>query len=152
VATVAKDSTAAYDPRQLWAANLAPLVTAAREGAAHAARTAGRERARARQESQWWRQHWLIVAVAGLVVAGAAGGAYAATRRSSVDNPPASSERSTMDAGRGKVAGLARTVAHKFRGDGPGRLPGSKPAERPAMATPARDESRNAAHPTDRPY
>jgi hypothetical protein len=163
VATVAKDSTAAYDPRQLWTANLAPLVTAAREGAAHAARTAGRERARARQESQWWRQHWLIVAVAGLVVAGAAGGAYAATatRRSSVDSPPASSERSTMETGRGKVAGLARTVAHKFRGgggegdgrgDGPGRLPGSKPAERPAMATPARDESRNAAHPTDRPY
>jgi hypothetical protein len=155
VATVAKDSTAVYDPRQLWATNLAPLVAAAREGAAQAVRTAGRERARARQESQRRRQRWLIVAAAGLVVAGAAGGAYAAIarRRSSMESPAAGSERSTAEAGRAKVAGFARSVAHKFRGDGDGRgdgagrLPGSGPAGRPAMATSTPDESRNDARP-----
>jgi hypothetical protein len=152
VATVAKDSIAVYDPRQLWAANLAPLVAAAREGAAHAARTAGRQRARARQESQWWRRRWVIVAGAGLVIAGAAGGAYAAMagRRSSAQRPAAGAER--VETGRDKVTGLARTVAHKLRGnggdgDGQGRLPGSEPAGRPAMATSTPDESRNDAHP-----
>jgi hypothetical protein len=135
VATVAKHSTTAYDPRQIWSANLAPLVTAARQGAAHAARAASRERARARQEPpRWWRQRWLVMTAAAVTIAGAAGGVYAvlARRRSSTARHaetgvrPAPSNgattngiRSTMENGREKVTGLARSVVHRVRRDGP---------------------------------
>jgi hypothetical protein len=140
---------AAYDPRQIWAVNLAPLVAAAREGAAHAARTASKQRARARQEPAWWRQRWVMVTVAGLAVAGAAGGVYAtlASRRSrgsrhaaagapvGLDEQPLPNGlKSTMDVGRTKVSGLARNVAHKLRGngqDGPAAHPAGTPGKHP---------------------
>jgi hypothetical protein len=128
---------AAYDPRQIWAANLAPLVTAAREGTAHAARTASKQRARARHEPAWWRQRWVIITAAGVAVAGAAGGVYAtlASRRSRSsrhatpgthpgldEQPQPNGFKSTVDSGRSKVTGLARSMAHKLRGDEPSGL------------------------------
>jgi hypothetical protein len=168
VATVASNSggntTVAYDPRQLWTANVAPLVTAAREGAAHAARTASRERARARQQPAWWRQRWVIVTAAGVAVVAAAGGVYAAvaSRRSGnhgfgeptgqntgferMHSPDGSNGlKSTMDSGRARVTDVARNMVHKLRGNertefGP---------ETPRMAAPGStmpDEPRNELH------
>jgi hypothetical protein len=139
--TVAKtggnnSTTAAYDPRQIWATNLAPLVVAAREGAAHAARTASRERARVRRQPAWWQQRWVIVTTGGLAVLGAAGGVYAvlASRRSRTSRHAADSTggglgaqadgfRST-ESGRAKVSDLARNVVHKLRRGEPEPMPG----------------------------
>jgi hypothetical protein len=145
--TEGKNGTAAYDPRQIWATNLAPLVVAAREGAAHAARTASRERARARREPAWWRQRWVIITTAGLAVVGAAGGVYAmlASQRSRGsrhampsggmgfdDQPHAGGFTSTMGSGRAKVTDLARNVVHKLRGGEPAHLAEAPPPPEPA--------------------
>lgn len=113
------------DPRQIWGAQVAPLVTAAREGASHAAQTARRERARVvgQRSSPWWKQRWVMVTAGGLVVAGAAGGVWAALSRRSArrerDGDTESGIRSTMEAGRAKVAGAARTVMDRIRSEGP---------------------------------
>jgi hypothetical protein len=121
-------TTAAYDPRQIWAMNLAPLVVAAREGAAQAARTASRERALARRQPAWWQQRWVMVTTAGLAVMGAAGGTYAvlAARRSRASRqavpgsgsglgPSQADGYRSTESGRARVTGLARNVVHKLR-------------------------------------
>lgn len=118
-------TTAAYEPRQIWAMNLAPLVVAAREGAAQAARTASRERARVRRQPAWWQQRWVIASTAGVAVLGAAGGVYAilANRRARMSRQPvpgaepgvrADGYRST-ESGRARVSGLARNMVHRLR-------------------------------------
>ena len=143
--TGGNNSTAAYYPRQIWTTNLAPLVVAAREGAAQAARTASRERARARQQPAWWQQRWVLMTTAGLAVVGAAGGMYAvlASRRSRNSRHTATSTggglggqsqadgfKSTTDSGRAKVTGAARNMVHKLRG-------GEQQPEAPRMPEPA---------------
>lgn len=108
--------------------NLAPLVAGARQGATQAAKTVSMERARARRKQHWWRQRWLVATAAGVAVAGAAAGTYAivSKRRSAapvpgvetVETAPPNGFRSTVEAGRTRVADLARTVAHRVRRDG----------------------------------
>lgn len=158
--TGGNNSMTTYDPRQIWATNLAPLMTAAREGAAHAARTASRERARARQQPAWWRQRWVIITTAGLAVLGAAGGTYAmlASRRSRGSRhaatsagvmpdgqPQADGFKSTVGSGRAKVGDLARNMVHKLRGGEPDPLAASAPrTPEPAAAL--------GEHPTDGGY
>ncbi|HEY8473498.1 MAG TPA: hypothetical protein VIL37_12800 [Natronosporangium sp.] len=106
--------------------NLAPLVVAARVGAAQAARTASRERARARRKPAWWQARWVMVTTAGLAVLGAAGGVYAVFAQRSRSGQPTMTgtggaignqdgHGSMVDTGREKVTGLARNVVHKFR-------------------------------------
>jgi hypothetical protein len=169
VATVASKSggngTAAYHPRQIWEMNLAPLVVAAREGAAHAARTASLERARVRRQPAWWQQRWVMVTAAGLAVVGAAGGVYAAmsrrrsasrgfaepNSRASMGQMPAAGHertnglRSTMGSGRTKMTGMARNMVHKLRrGDG-GEL-GPETPRTPERTSTRPDESHNDPH------
>lgn len=141
-------TTAAYDPRQIWAMDVAPLVVAAREGAVQAARTARRERARVRREPAWWQQRWVMVSTAGLAVLGAAGGIYAvlASQRSGSSRHVAAGTggglgaqadgyRST-ESGRAKVTGLARNMVHKLRrGEQQPMSPGTQQMPEPA-ATP----------------
>jgi hypothetical protein len=154
-------TTAAYDPRQIWAMNLAPLVVAAREGAAQAVRTASRERARVRQQPAWWQQRWVVATATGLAVVGAAGAVYAvvASRRSGnrrfgestgygTDRTPAGSHeradgvKSTVGSGRAKVSGMARNVVHKFRGSET-RDFGPEGTRMPESASTRSDESGN---------
>lgn len=138
VATLARNGSARigtvrYDPRELWATNVAPLVVAAREGANRAARTARAERARmVQRQSPWWRRRWVVFTASGLMVAAAAGSAYAVmTNRRSQAKPDADEMtsqpegtgaaggiKSTVEAGREKVADATRTVMHKIRRDG----------------------------------
>jgi hypothetical protein len=148
------------DPRRIWSTNLAPLFTAAREGAAQAARTASRERARARRDSRRGRRTWLIVTAAGMVVAGAAGGAYQAAKRRAAGSGAAGAEPgqggtpaqtiiSTVESGREKVAEAARTMLHKIRGNGAdqsapartGAASGSPPAGTPAAESRSRSRT-----------
>lgn len=146
--------TPRYDPRGIWATGVAPLVAGAREGAARANRIASRERARARRQRQWWRQRWLLVTAAGVAVAGAVGGGYAAVtnrhaRRQAGAVPETGAEAdrrpaggaatnpltSTVEAGWEKVAGAARTVRHRVRHPGSDGPDGSDKSE-PARAAP----------------
>lgn len=161
---MAKRNTPAYDPRRIWSTNLAPLVTAAREGASHAAQTAGKERERARQRS-WLRRRWLYVSAAGLVVAGAAGGVYRAAAKRSATAPdgtgagpePAGSTaaetiRSTVETGREKLTEVARTMVHKIRREEPDQ-PDQPAAYAPAPAgtetgSQPRPAAKGAAAPT----
>jgi hypothetical protein len=167
VATVASKSggnnTAAYNPRQIWTMNLAPLVVAAREGAAHAARTASLERARVRQQPPWWQQRWVMVTATGLAVVGAAGGVYAAVaRRRSANSPgypepggramPAAGHersnglKSTMESGRTKMTGVARNMVHKLRRNDGGEF-GPETPRTPEPASTLPDESHNDLRP-----
>ena len=153
-----------YDPRQVWATSVAPLITAAREAAAHAARTASQERARARrEESPWWRQRWVAMTVAGVAAAGTAAGVSAvlirrrsANRAMGVDvnrepggGPSGSAGpgaggaggiRSTVEAGRDKVASAARTVIHKVRRNDGALEPAKSGAESRAATGDGRHE------------
>lgn len=129
---VNRNGTASYDPRELWEANVAPLVTAAREvagQAAQAARTARAQRAQAHRQPPWWQRRWLVFTAAGMAVGGAAGAVYAMARRRSqaevADELAAPMEpsmprgmRSTMESGRQKVAGVTRTMMHRIRHSG----------------------------------
>ena len=150
---MARKHTTAYDPRTIWSTNLAPLVTAAREGAGQASRTARKERERARHQRQWWRQRWLYVSATGLVLAGAGGAVFQAVakRRAVADESPgtgaksagattADAIRSTVESGREKVTGATRTVLHKIRPDGsesskPGAA-GTEPHNQADLTTP----------------
>lgn len=145
---MAKKSMRGAEPRKIWSRNLAPLVTAARDGASRAAETASKERARAaRRESHWWRRRWLVVTAAGLAVAGATGGVYRAiTKRQEAESgpepagtgekpaggTPTEAIRSTVETGREKVTEAARTMMHKIRRDEPDGGPETKA---PASAT-----------------
>lgn len=118
--------------------NVAPLVTAAREGAVHAARAASRERARVRPTLAWWRRRGFVVTAATVVVVGAMGGVYAmlAGRQNSFESAgDGSGMRSSVDAGRERVAGAAKTVMDRVRRDN-----GAGPREG-AMASAVPDRS-----------
>jgi hypothetical protein len=170
VARNSDGNSTAYDPRQIWATNLAPLVVAAREGAAQAARTASRERARARQQPAWWQRRWVIVSAAGLAVVGAAGGVYAAvanrrgvhrgyavpTDTGMSGTPGAGQERanglrSTMDTGKARMTDAARTMVHKLRGDEHTAL-GPESSRMPGSTSTMADGSRNDLRPTESGY
>lgn len=123
-----RNGTASYDPRELWVANVAPLVAAAREAASHAASAARAQRARASQPPPpWWQRRWLMYTATGLAVGGVAGAVYAMAKRGSQAKPGADEltarpeqavpggMRSTMEAGRDRVAGATRTMMHKIR-------------------------------------
>lgn len=127
----ARNGTASYDPRELWETNVVPLVIAAREAAVHAARAARQERARvSRQPSPWWQRRWVAVTASGLVAASAAGGACAMIAKRRSQAKPMADEmtselertpgkiRSTVEAGRAKVAGATRTMMYKIRRNG----------------------------------
>lgn len=162
---MARKRAPGYDPRKVWSTNLAPFVTAAREGASQAAETASKERARARRDSRWWRQRWLLITASGLVVAGAAGGVYQAVakRRDAAAesgtgptgpiasgaqpdrSTPVETIRSTVETGREKVTEVARNVLHKVRREEPegpareSRVPESPSPNSAAPGRPATD-------------
>lgn len=132
--------------RRIWAENVTPLVTAARVGAGHAARTAVRERARVRPRPAWWRRRWLLITVAGLGIGMAVAGTLAglAEREGSAGRstpagrgvPNGGRIKSSVEAGRDRVSGAARTMADKVRGgNGADSAPGAL-----ASATPDRSK------------
>lgn len=133
--------------REQWETNVAPLVTAVREGASHATQVGQREWARAHRRAQMrrylrrWRMPWVAVAAA-LAIIGVMGGLRAARAgRSSVDPDLAAVRdeakagvRARMEAGRERVgAATARGTARP------------QPAEASAPTRPDTDQRPPAA-------
>jgi hypothetical protein len=126
---VARRDVGGYDPRQRWAAWLAPYVVAVREGATVAFRTARREReeerARALRQAMPLGQRVLVLTAAGVAAVGAVGAVTAAlaSRRPGGAEPEGRTAtdqlRSTMEAGRERVTGMAREARQRVRGDEP---------------------------------
>lgn len=121
---VNRNGTVTYDPRELWVANVAPVVAAAREAAAQAVRAARAQRTPPPPpQPPWWQRRWLMFTATGLAIGGAAGAVYAMVQRRSqaeatADELATGTERgpgtrkSTMEAGRERVAGMMSKIRH----------------------------------------
>lgn len=120
-----KINTAA-SARRLWSHTVTPLMTAAREGATHAAVTARQERTRMqRLDRPWWRSRGALIAAAGIVALGTAGTvATLAARRRLAELAAEQGEQEQAQTGAPAPAGpgrvmvtrLTRTIRHRVWG------------------------------------